>query len=332
MDELLAMTKNGLFCPQGNFYIDPLLPVPLALLTHAHGDHARRGSNHYMAQRDSLELLEYRLGSDISLKTVGYREKVKLGNVWVSFHPAGHILGSSQIRIEHGSRVAVASGDYKRALDGSCEPFELLPCDLFVTESTFGLPIYHWKSSEESALEICQWWQSNAELGRPSVLFCYSLGKAQRVLHLLKALTDREIFIHGSIAPINACYEKHGVELAKTQVVTHLKEKRDYSHELIMAPLSAFRSPWMRRFKNSQTAFASGWMAVRGTKRRRGFDKGFVLSDHADWNDLIDTVQATGARKVWVTHGFTETLARYLREKNQIDATPLAGFVQQEED
>lgn len=329
---VLIKDRKGLYCPKGDFYIDPRQPVGTALITHAHGDHARFGSSYYYAHRASVGLLHYRLGKNIHIKPLEYRERKKIGSVWVSFHPAGHILGSSQIRIEDGSNVTVVSGDYKLNPDPTCEPFELLECDLFITESTFAMPIYHWEESNKIISSIHQWWQKNASEGHPSLLFCYSLGKSQRILATLRKFTDEDVFIHGAIAPINICYENEGVSLLKTHVVTQEDPKTDYSKALILAPLSAYRSPWMKRFKYARTAFASGWMAVRGTRRRQGFDQGFVLSDHADWPDLIKTILGTKAKKVLVTHGETEIFSRYLNEVCNIHAEPLPGFVPQEED
>ena len=329
---MLEITKRGLYCPLGDFYIDPWNPVSTALITHAHGDHARYGHSHSIIEENSKEILQYRLGQEASIQTVKYGEKRKFGTVWVSFHSAGHILGSSQIRIQSPSQVVVVSGDYKRDYDPSCHPFEQLECDLFVTESTFGLPIYRWKDPKKVAHEIYQWWQDNALEGRPSLLFCYALGKAQRILALLREITDQEAFIHGAIAPFNQFYERQGIPLLKTRVVTQLEKDQDYSKSLILAPTSAFRSLWMRRFKQPRTAFASGWMAVRGTKRRQGYDKGFVLSDHADWESLNQTILATRAKTIWVTHGETEILSRYLQEKHNLDAKPLPGFISEEED
>ncbi|MGK5595337.1 MAG: ligase-associated DNA damage response exonuclease [Parachlamydiaceae bacterium] len=328
--DIIKLTSKGLYCPKGDFYIDPWKPVPHALITHAHGDHARHGCQTYWFNEDGLEIMQYRLRSEGHFIPQPYGKKIKIGDVWVSFHPAGHILGSSQIRIEQGSQVTVISGDYKRADDPSCHPFEPVECDLFVTESTFGLPIYHWRSSEEIAQEIDQWWQDNRREKQPSLLFCYSLGKAQRLLTLLKQLTDRAIYVHGTIAPINACYEKRSIALPKCHVVTQVDTHHDYSEDLILAPLSAFRSMWMRRFKNVKTGFASGWMRVRGVRRRRGFDKGFALSDHADWESLLQTIRQTKAKKVWVAHGETEILSRYLIENEGIEATSLRGFRQEE--
>ncbi|KAF3361655.1 hypothetical protein PHSC3_001778 [Chlamydiales bacterium STE3] len=330
LTEIIKQTAKGLYCPKGDFYIDPWKPVPLALVTHAHGDHARYGCKTYWFNENGLEIMEYRLRNQGEFVPIPYGKKIKVGNVWVSFHPAGHILGSSQIRIEEGSKVAVVSGDYKRDYDPSCAPFETVECDLFVTESTFALPIYHWQSSEEIAQEIYAWWQNNAQENQPSLLFCYALGKTQRLLSLLHKLTHQDIYIHGTIAPINACYAKRGVKLPNCHVVTQAEKDKDFSQDLILAPLSGFRSLWMRRFKNAKTGFASGWMKVRGARRRRGFDKGFALSDHADWESLIRTVKETKATTVWVTHGDKEVFSRYLVENEGIKAIPLSGFHQEE--
>lgn len=328
---MLVLTKRGLYCPLGDFFIDPWRPVPLALITHAHGDHAKSGSSKYFIQKTSLEILQYRIGR-ANIHTVDYGERKKFGKVWVSFHPAGHILGSSQIRIEYQSQVAVVSGDYKRGYDTSCEPFEPLECDLFISEATFALPIYKWEEPKIVFESLFHWWQDNAKENHPTILFCYSLGKAQRILSMLREFTDQEVYVHGTIAPLNQCYENQGIKLLKTKVATQEDKLHDYSKELILAPTSAMRSLWMRRFKNARTAFASGWMAVRGTRRRYGFNRGFVLSDHADWEELIKTIKETKAKKVWVTHGETEPLSRYLREIHNIDAEPLSGFITEEED
>lgn len=330
--KLLKVTKIGLYCPAGDFYIDPWRGVDEAVVTHGHGDHARWGSQHYTCQEDSVPILKYRLGEGIAVSGFPYGVPFKKKNAWVSFHPAGHILGSAQVRIEVDGEVAVVSGDYKLGPDSSCSPFEVVECNLFITESTFGLPIYRWEQGKQTFEKIIRWWEQNSENNHPSLLFCYSLGKAQRILASLPRWTDRTIYIHGSIEPINRCYAERGIFLSKTEVVTQADPKHDYSKDLILAPTSAFRSGWMRRFKNLKTAFASGWMSIRGNKRRQGFDKGFILSDHADWDELIAAVRATRAKEVWVTHGQVEPFSRYLREQFAIEAFPLTGFLQEDED
>ncbi|OLP16725.1 DNA ligase-associated DEXH box helicase [Leptolyngbya sp. 'hensonii'] len=318
---LIAIRPEGLYCQQGGFFIDPWRSVNLALITHAHSDHARPGSRQYMATQVSAGILRKRLGERISLQGVAYGEKIKLGRTWVSFHPAGHVLGSAQIRVECGEEVWVISGDYKRCADPTCAPFEVVPCDTFITEATFGLPIYRWESGATTCRKIYDWWQSDPE--RPSLLLCYAFGKAQRILSELTQLTDRPVYVHGAIDVMNESYRQAGVSMVKTIPVTEMPCSHSFQGDLILAPPNANRSPWIKGLTQPQTAFASGWMAVRGARRQRGQDQGFVLSDHADWAGLVNTVRQTGARTVHVTHGQTETLARYLSETDGLNAQPL---------
>jgi putative mRNA 3-end processing factor len=321
---LVSVTPQGLFCEPGGFYIDPWRPVEKALITHAHGDHARGGSQRYLAARPGLGLLRKRLGADTVVDTLEYGERLQVGGTTVSFHPAGHVLGSAQIRIEHRGEVWVVSGDYKRTPDPSCTPFEVVHCHTFITEATFGLPIYRWEDTRRVAEEILRWWDGNREAGRASVLFCYALGKAQRILAELARLTDRPVHLHGAMAPLVACYREAGVEMLPTQQVSEVAKGTSFAGALVLAPPSAGGSTWMRRFGEHEQAFASGWMRVRGNRRRRGFDRGFVLSDHADWPELLRTVKETEAARVLVTHGAQDTLARYLREAMGVDAAPLS--------
>jgi putative mRNA 3-end processing factor len=304
--DLIQLTPSGLFCPPGDFYIDAFKPVKLNLVTHGHADHARYGSSHYLSSKSSVPLLKHRLG-DISIEGMEWGEKRKIGSTWVSFHPAGHILGSAQIRIEHEDRIWVFTGDFKRGADPSCEPFEIVKCDTLLMESTFGLPIYKWDFNPN---DILDWWHSNKE--EASVIFSYSLGKAQRLLSLIN--TDETILVHGAIASIIPLYENAGIKLAKTATLSDFK-KADLKNRLILAPPSASGSLWMRRFPEYKSALASGWMAVRGNKRRQGYDKGFVLSDHAHWDELIQTVKDTEARRIITTHGYSDQLAQYLSEQ-----------------
>jgi putative mRNA 3-end processing factor len=327
---LITVRPEGLYCAAGNFYVDPWRPVDTALITHAHADHARSGSDRYLATAPSEGILRKRLGDTLPLQGVQYGETLKLGDTWVSFHPAGHVLGSAQIRIEHRDQVWVVSGDYKRCADPTCAPFEVVPCDVFITEATFGLPIYKWDSGAETARRIFDWWQGAGD--RPSILFCYAFGKAQRVLSELRALSDRTVYVHGAIAALNDIYQQEGVPLLPTVNTATVPKTHRYQGDLILAPPSGHRSSWMKRFKSPQTAFASGWMAVRGARRRRGYERGFVLSDHADWAGLIDTIQATGAQQVYVTHGQNDVLSRYLREVCHIPADPLKTLYEGEGD
>jgi putative mRNA 3-end processing factor len=259
-------------------------------------------------------VLRARLGADARIQTAEYGEAVTLGGARVSLHPAGHILGSAQVRIEVGGEVWVVSGDYKLAVDSTCAAFEPLRCHTFVTESTFGLPIFRWPAEHEVAGAIHAWWRGNQEAGRASILFAHPLGKAQRVLALLDALAG-PIYTHGAVERMNAVYRAQGIRLAPT---THAGAKGEWARGLIVAPPLSHGSAWERRFGRASTAFASGWMRIRGTRRRRSLDRGFVLSDHADWTGLLQAIGETQAESVWVTHGFRAPLERWLAEHGRM--------------
>jgi putative mRNA 3-end processing factor len=319
-EPLIRPTPEGLYCPAGDFHIDPWRAVPRALITHAHADHARHGSRGYLGAEPGVPLLKRRLGADSAIEGIAYGERRRIGGVQVSFHPAGHVLGSAQIRIEHRGEVWVVSGDYKRDPDPTCAPFEVVPCDTFVTEATFSLPVYVWPGGDTVAREILAWWEANRAEGRPSVLFCYALGKAQRVLAELARLTDRTVLLHGAVTPLVKLYRQSGIRMLPSEPVD-LRSRRDYAGELVIAPPGAAGTPWMNRFRGGSTGFCSGWMRLRGQRRRRAYDRGFVLSDHADWPGLLRTVEETGAARVLATHGQSDTLVRYLRERGlQADA------------
>ncbi|MFE4106690.1 ligase-associated DNA damage response exonuclease [Almyronema epifaneia] len=330
MSSLITVRPEGLYCEPGNFYVDPWQAVETALVTHAHADHAHAGSSRYVATQVSAEVFKKRLGTHIRFEGVQYGEKLKFGDTWVSFHAAGHVLGSAQVRIEHKDEVWVISGDYKRNADPTTEPFEVVACDTFITEATFGLPIYHWQTGPETVQQIYQWWQSDRD--RASILFCYAFGKAQRVLAELAQLTERPVYVHGAIETLNEIYRAQGVAMLPTIPTADMPRDYAYAGDLVLSPPSGHRSTWMKRFKQPQTAFASGWMAVRGARRRRGYERGFVLSDHADWPGLIETILQTGAQTVYVTHGQNEVLARYLRETYQLKALPLKTLFEGEGD
>lgn len=310
---MIELKKEGLYCAAGDFYIDPWRPVQQALLTHAHADHARFGSENYYCVDRALPILQQRLGAENKFHTKAYGEKFKLNSATVSFHSAGHILGSAQIRIESGGNVWVFSGDYKRGEDPSCDPFEVVPCDTFISECTFGLPVYKWEEGHVTAKKILDWWQGDIE--RPSLLFCYALGKAQRVLAELASMTNKTVYLHGAVDSLTKIYRDAGIQMLPTQLVTDKDKGYNFNGDLIIAPPSAHRSLWMKRFKDPQTAFASGWMQVRGSRRRKGYEKGFVLSDHADWSQLNETIRQTKAKTVYLTHGKTDVLERYLTEQ-----------------
>ena len=319
---LIEPRDNGLYCAAGDFYIDPWRPVERALITHAHADHARAGHGHYWAEASGVALLQHRLGADISITGVAYGQALTFGDTTVSFHPAGHVLGSSQIRVADDHEVWVASGDYKRDRDPTCEAFEVVPCDTFITEATFALPVYRWAPCTDVAADLVAWWADNAAAGRASVVFSYSLGKAQRLLAEIGRLTTGTAYLHGAMGPLTQLYREAGVDMLETCPVSACDKDHDFSRDLIMAPPSAAGSRWMRRFGEHRTGFASGWMRIRGNRRRRGYDRGFVLSDHADWPGLIDTIRATGASRVLATHGRTDVLVNYLGTLG-IDAAPL---------
>jgi len=311
--DLIVARPEGLYCAVGDFYIDPWRPVGRAVITHAHSDHARIGHGHYLAHTDSEGTLRARLG-EITLQTLAYGQTLEHKGVKLSLHPAGHVLGSAQVRVEHRGEVWVASGDYKLDADGICAPFEPVPCHTFITESTFGLPIYRWPTQQALFAEINAWWQRNAEEGRASVLFCYAFGKAQRILHGVDAGIG-PLIVHGAVEPLNAVYRAAGVTLPPTLRVTDPGlTPAMLKRALVLAPPSAQGTPWMRRFGSYSDAFASGWMQVRGTRRRRGVDRGFVMSDHADWPGLQNAIAGTGASRVMVTHGSVEVMVRWLRE------------------
>ena len=311
---VLIETPDGLYCSGGDFYIDPWGPVDRALITHAHGDHAHPGSRSYLCAAPCAPVLRRRFGADTTIESIPYNQPLTIHDVQVSFHPAGHVLGSSQIRMEDAGGVWVVSGDYKRAPDPTCEPFEPIECDTFITESTFGLPLYRWDPAAVVIGDILGWWDENRHAGRTSVLFCYTLGKAQRLLAELGRLTDRPALVHGMMLGMIETYREAGIAMLPVHPATERPRGTSYAGELVLAPLSARGTPWMRRLGDFSDGFASGLMRVRGVRRQRGFDRGFVLSDHADWPALLQTVTETGAAHVLATHGHAEPFARYLRD------------------
>jgi len=322
---LLINTAEGLYCPAAQAWIDPHRPVTRALITHAHADHARPGCDEYWATTSSAGILRQRLGQSINLRTLNYKQQQQIGNAVVSFHSAGHVLGSAQIRLEVNGEVWVVTGDYKRCPDPSCEPFDPVPCNVLITEATFALPIYRWSDGATLAHSIKEWWQGDRS--RPSLLFCYAFGKAQRVMAELAAIgIDDEVLLHGAVETVTRHYRDLSVPMVPSRPVSELPRKESLAGRLVLAPPSAHRSSWMRRFPAPQTAFASGWMAVRGARRRKGYERGFVLSDHADWQGLIRTVKESGAQRVYVTHGQNDVLARYLNEVEGIQAAPLTAL------
>jgi putative mRNA 3-end processing factor len=314
--DLIVQRPEGLYCPAGDFFIDPWRPVDRAVITHAHADHARAGHGHCLASATSEGVLRARLG-DINLQILPYGEAIVHHGVRLSLHPAGHVLGSAQVRLAYGGQVWVASGDYFVSGAGddnrTCQPFEPLRCDCFITESTFGLPIYRWPPQREVFNEINAWWRANATAGRASLLMAYSFGKAQRILAGVDASIG-PIVVHGAVEPLNRAYRAAGVALPATNAAQDL-DKAALSRALVVAPPSVHGSAWTRRFGEHSDAFASGWMQLRGARRRRAVDRGFVLSDHADWPGLQRAIGATGAHRVIVTHGYEAIMVRWLTEQ-----------------
>ncbi|HEY4325977.1 MAG TPA: ligase-associated DNA damage response exonuclease [Mucilaginibacter sp.] len=309
---LLEFTDKGIYCPRGEFYIDPWKPVDNAVITHAHADHARPGNKHYLTHHFSKEVLLYRLG-DIQLQTVAYGEKVRVNGVEISLHPAGHVIGSAQIRVKYQGEVWVVSGDYKVEDDGVSTPYEPVRCNHFISECTFGMPVYKWKPQLQIFNDINSWWCSNIQHGLATVLVGYSLGKAQRILQNLD-LSQGKVYTHGVIENTNEALRRNGILLNLTERITGDTPKEEVRKGIILAPPSSIGTPWMRKFQPYSFGYCSGWMAIRGAKRRSAADRGFVLSDHADWNGLISAITATGCDSVYLTHGYTASFTRYLNE------------------
>jgi putative mRNA 3-end processing factor len=311
---LLEFKPAGIYCEAGDFYIDPWKPVKKAIITHAHSDHARWGMRSYFAHKDSVAVLKYRLGEEIQVEGWVFNKVHSFNGVNVSLHPAGHIIGSAQVKVEYKGEIWVVSGDYKTGKDNVSVEFEPVKCHTFITESTFGLPVYQWKDQSEVFTEINNWWRENQSRGRASILCGYSLGKAQRLLQN----TDHSIgniYSHGAIENINTVLRNSGFPLKPSQKVTSEIPKDELQKSLILAPPSAIQSPWIQRFYPYSSAFASGWMLIRGNRRRSALDRGFALSDHAGWNELNDVIKETGAENIYVTHGYTQVFSQWLREQ-----------------
>jgi len=326
---LLQFDSNGIFCPRAGIYIDPWRPVEKALITHAHSDHARPGNGAYLCHRDSVALLRLRLGPDIQAEGLAYGDPVYINGVKISFHPAGHIIGSAQIRLEYKGEVWVMSGDYKLQQDGVSVPFEAVRCHHFITESTFGLPVYRFPDPAAVYADINDWWRQNASSNVNSVIIGYALGKAQRIMqHLDPSIGP--VFTHGAVDNVNRLLAAEGLQLPAAARVHPEMQKKDIRKALIVAPPSAIGSPWLNRFAPYSLGICSGWMQLRGARRRRSADRGFVLSDHCDWTQLNAAVSATGASHVYVTHGYQSVFARWLREERGLEATEVSTLFETE--
>ena len=321
---LLTFTDKGIYCPKADIYIDPWKQVERALITHGHSDHARWGHGHYLCTASAAPVIRHRLGQ-VNMQTVSYAEQIRHRGVTFSFHPAGHIVGSAQIKVAYKGETWVVSGDYKLQDDGVAEPFEPVPCHAFITECTFGLPVYRWHAQSEVLAEINRWWRENRAAGKVSVLGAYALGKAQRVLAGLDPSIGT-IYTHGAVENTNEVLRQQGIDLPPTTRVTADIPRKSFIGAMVIATPSALGSNWMKKFKPVATGMASGWMALRGTRRRRAVDRGFVLSDHADWAGLNTAIAETGAQRVFSTHGYTHIFARWLKEQGYEAAAVETAF------
>ena len=309
---VLIFTKNGIYCPAGDFYIDPWRPVDRALITHGHADHARSGHRRYLATDLAGPVMQHRLGK-ISLDSIKYGQTRRIGDANVTFYPAGHVPGSAQIKVDVAGEVWVVSGDYKTENDGLSDPFEPVACHSFITECTFGLPVFDWQPQATVMAQINHWWANNAAAGRTSVLGAYALGKAQRLLvHLNPDIGP--ILTHAAIAKTNEILQEQSILSHKSKQLTAKTDVKKLPGALVLAPPSSLGSAWVRRFGPVSEAVVSGWMRLRGVRRRRNAERGFILSDHADWKGLLQAVRATGAENIYTTHGYTDVFSHYLNE------------------
>tara|TARA_R110002124_G_scaffold286927_5_gene469297 strand:- start:1903 stop:2919 length:1017 start_codon:yes stop_codon:yes gene_type:complete len=329
---LLQFTEKGIFCERANVYIDPWKPVDYAIITHAHADHSRWGNKFYLSHHLSKPIIQHRLGSDIHIESMEYGEHKTINGVDFSFYPAGHIIGSAQVRVAYKGEVWVASGDYKLEDDGFSTPFEPVRCNTFITECTFGLPVFKWQDQKEVFEEINSWWRKNKAEDKVTILTGYSLGKAQRLIQGIDPSIGR-VFTHGAIEKTNEIIRDMGVELNETTYVRPEINKNEYKGALVIAPPSALGTSWQKKFQPFEVGIASGWMKMRGPRRRRSVDRGFVLSDHADWEGLNTAIKATECEKVIVTHGYTNIFSKWLNDQGiatQIEATEFEGEVLEE--
>ena len=314
---LITQKSQGLYCEPAKIWIDPNKPVEKAIITHAHADHFTNGCKEYICSNETGLLLKNRFGNNINVKTIDYDKKFFINGINFSLHPSGHILGSSQIKIIAGSETWLITGDLKRQKDKTCKSYENVKTDFLICESTFGLPIFNWESTDKIINDITKWvTQSEDSI---SILFCYSLGKAQRLLSELNNQNFRNIYVHKSINKMNLIYKRLGIELVETKIYDIDLEINNLQNSLLLLPPSLNNKNFLKKFKNIQTGFASGWMSIRALKKRSGFDKGFTISDHADWNGLIKTIKGSEAKKVFLYHGDGESLVNYLRDKEDLN-------------
>jgi len=317
---MVSFDDNGIYCAQADVYIDPWKPVGKAIITHAHSDHARWGMGSYLAHHDSIPVLRYRLGQDIKSQGLAYGESIDINGVRISLHPAGHIWGSAQVKLEYKGEIWVVSGDYKLQHDGISQPFEPIQCHSFITESTFGLPIYNFPDPLTVHQDINNWWRQNKEEGKNTIIIAYALGKAQRIIkHLDTSIGN--VFTHGAVDNINKLYEQTIGPLPTARRIDATIDKKEIEGSLIIAPPSALSTPWLRKLNPYKLGICSGWMQLRGARRRRGADRGFVLSDHCDWEQLNTAIKETGAYNIYVTHGYKSIYAKWAQDEYGVKAT-----------
>ena len=332
--DLIVQTKKGLYCPPADVYLDPKLPVDKAVITHAHADHARWGMKEYWMTPESRPILEYRVANnkgDQKFHEVPFYQEFGFNGVSFSFHPAGHVPGSAQIRVEYQGEVWVNTGDWKYQNDGLSHPFEPVECDVFITETTFGLPVYRWESNDVVLDDIAEWYQANVKNGLCSILGAYALGKAQRLIYGLQK-SGVKMFCHGAIYESNKRIREAGFDLPEVPKASREIDRSEYRDAMIVSVPSAFGTSWMKKFNPYSLAFASGWMQARGTRRRKGANRGFVMSDHADWNSLLRAIKETGAKKIITNHGYTSQVTRFLSEEWGLETDEFRGHFQRSDD
>lgn len=310
--KLIRFTKKGIYCIPGKFYLDPWIPVDYAIISHGHADHARWGMKRYLCHHHTKPILKHRIGQDINIQSLDYNDPIMINGVKLSFHPAGHIIGSAQIRLEYKGYVTVFTGDYKTTPDDLTIPYEPIKCHTFITESTFGLPIYKWLPENQLRDQIHKWVETNKLNNRTSVFFGYSLGKSQRLMKMLEGVD--KIYVHSAISRLNTAIEEAGVKLPKVELITSQFDKKDVEGRIVIFPPALLGSRMLKRIPNVATAICSGWMQIRGNRRWKAVDAGFPISDHADWDGLLEAVKATEAEKVYVTHGSQAIFSKYLNE------------------
>nr|WP_288813411.1 ligase-associated DNA damage response exonuclease [uncultured Sphingobacterium sp.] len=309
---MIQFTSKGIYCVPGKFYLDPWQPVDLAIITHGHADHAYPGMKKYLCHHFTVNILKSRIGHDIQVEGVAYNRPFHINGVKISLHPAGHIIGSSQIRMEYKGKVIVFTGDYKIQDDGLSTPFEPVKCHELITESTFGLPIYRWESVAAQTQRLNEWITHNQGFKKTSVFIGYSLGKSQRILNAVKDMG--EVYVHYSIAKLNMAYSEAGIQLPPYHIVDLRTDTKQLDGKIVLLPPALLDTSLLQKIPHVAYAICSGWMQIRGARRWRSADAGFAISDHADWNGLLQAVRESGAEKVFVTHGQTATFSKYLNE------------------